>query len=123
MNTKVYLDETGDNGFNFNNESTSCWFVVVGVIVEGSEEEHLKDSLQDLAEFYCQGGHIKSSRWRDEKKRSAFVLDLTKLKWRGYALIVDKRLLVGDGFLYQRSEQTATPETGVSERSMFTGVF
>ncbi|MFC1461727.1 DUF3800 domain-containing protein [Verrucomicrobiota bacterium] len=103
MRTKVYLDETGDNGFNFDNESASYWFTVVGIIVEENEEEELEHSLKHLAEIYRQGGQIKSSQWSDEKKRSEFVRDLVKLNWRGYALVVDKRLLVGDGFLYKRT--------------------
>lgn len=103
MRTKVYLDETGDNGFSFDNSSTSCWFTVVGIIVDGDKEDQLDRCLQDLADIYRQGGQIKSSKWSDKRKRAQFVEALMKLNWRGYALVVDKRLLVGDGFLYKKT--------------------
>jgi hypothetical protein len=103
MRTKVYLDETGDNGFAFDNETTSYWFTVIGIIVDGSEEAELDRKLDDLADIYCQGGQIKSNRWTDVRKRADFVEDVMKLNWRGYALVVDKRLLVGDGFLYKKT--------------------
>jgi len=103
MRTKIYLDETGDNGFRFDNDTTSYWFTIVGIIVDGNEEAELEDSLHKLASTYHQGGPIKSSKWTNPKKRAQFVDDLMKLKWRGYALIVDKRKLIGDGFLYKKT--------------------
>ena len=103
MRTKIYLDETGDNGFSFDNDTTSYWFTIVGIIVAENEEAELERRLHELANIYRQGGQIKSSQWNNDRKRAQFVDDLMKLSWRGYALVVDKRQLVGDGFLYKKT--------------------
>lgn len=99
--TEIYLDETGDNGLNFEEGKSEPWFLIAGIIIDSNYRSTLIEQLDTLAGKYFGGGQIKSKNLSDPEKRKGFFEDLPKENWRGVLFQVNKPLLHYDSFKWK----------------------
>lgn len=99
--TEIYLDETGDNGLNFEEGKSEPWFLIAGIIIDSKDRNVLIEQLDTLAGKYFGGGQIKSKNLSDPAKRKGFFEDLPREKWRGVLFQVNKPLLHYDSFKWK----------------------
>lgn len=98
---EIYLDETGDNGLNFETDKTEPWFLIAGIIIDSHYRDKFIEELDTLAKKYFNGGQIKSKKLSDPIKRKGFFEDISKDNWRGIILQVNKPLLDSDSFKWK----------------------
>lgn len=104
MSKKVaYVDEFGNNSFDF--ESQGSHFIVAAVICDPSKIKELEETVDVLRQKHgFQTGEIKSSKVSKHHNRRIKILkDIAKLDCSVYAVIIDKRELIGQGFKYKKS--------------------
>jgi hypothetical protein len=104
MNKKVaYVDEFGNNSFDF--ESQGSHFIVAAVICDPSKIKELEDAVDVLRKKHgFQTGEIKSSKVsKNHNRRIRILKDIAELDCSVYAVIIDKRELIGQGFKYKKS--------------------
>jgi len=99
---EIYLDETGDNGLNFEPNKSQPWFLLTAILVDPDNRDNLISILNDLANKYFGGGVIKSKRLPDLRERQEFLEALPKNGWRGVILQVNKTLLDPDEFKWKQ---------------------
>ena len=58
----AFIDESGAFGWNLSNPSVSTCFVITAIIVEESNVELLKTSVEKIRKKYFQEGEMKSSK-------------------------------------------------------------
>lgn len=102
-NITAFADEFGNNSFDF--DSQGSHFIVATVICKSENLESLKQDIDIIRKKHnFQTGEIKSSKIaQDHNRRIRVLKDVLELDFSIYALIVDKRLLYGQGFHIKKS--------------------
>ncbi len=106
---EIFIDETGDNGLNFEDGKSEPWFLICAVIVEAQNVGKLNASLDALARMRLNGGQIKSKNISDDNLRRKILEELPRNLWRGVILKVDKALLGPDKFKWKRTFYKRVP--------------
>ncbi|WBL23731.1 DUF3800 domain-containing protein [Zunongwangia sp. HRR-M8] len=104
MISKVaYVDEFGNNSFKF--DSQGSHFIVASIICKPDKVNDLEKSIDEIRKKHgFQTGEIKSSKVsKNHKRRIRILEDIVKLDFSIYAVIIDKRELIGQGFKYKKS--------------------
>jgi hypothetical protein len=104
MNIRTaFADEFGNNSFEF--ETQGSHFIVATVICKTDQIAQLEEQVNELRRKHnFQTGELKSSGvGKNHKRRLKILKDLIRLDISVYAVIVDKRKLVGQGFKYKKS--------------------
>ena len=101
----AFIDESGNYGFDFENNGVTSHFIVTAVIVEESKLTQLENELDSIRKKYFQTGEMKSSSIRNShKRRIALLNSLKDLEFHTYSIVVDKRLIFKDSALmYKRT--------------------
>ena len=99
----AFADEFGNNSFDFKTQSSH--FIIATVICKKSYLEELKVKIDEIRRKHnFQTGELKSSTVAGNFTRRINILqDIVKLNVSIYAVIVDKRKLIGDGFNFKKS--------------------
>lgn len=102
-NFTAFADEFGNNSFEFETQGTH--FIVATVICKQDYLEQLKIEIDNIRQKHnFQTGELKSSKVASNHTRRKNILtDIAKLNISIYAVIVDKRNLIGKGFNYKKS--------------------
>jgi len=102
-NITAFADEFGTNSFDF--DSQGSHFIVATIICKSENLESLKQNIDIIRKKHnFQTGEIKSSKiGQDHNRRIRVLKDILELDFSIYALIVDKRLLYGQGFHIKKS--------------------
>ena len=103
----ICIDESGDEGFNFENSDTTRWFVLAGAVVIRHNMDTLQSSLRELK---------ASIGWKDKKplhfrdlkppNRERMVNQLVQVGphvFRGLAILVHKPSLLEPEIFQQKS--------------------
>jgi len=106
---EIFIDETGDNGLNFEDGKSEPWFLIAAVLVDSENVKILDDKLSDLAKTHLHGGQIKSKKIPDESVRRKLLENLPRDIWRGLILKVDKTLLGPDSFKWKQTFYKRVP--------------
>jgi hypothetical protein len=90
----VYVDESGDEGFNFVPNSSSQWFVLSAVIVREHNDAVIRNTLADVRKMLGKGDnfalHFRKLR---HEQRIPYVQTLGKLPIRTVSVLVHKPCL------------------------------
>ncbi len=102
MQIIAFADEFGTNSFAFDTQGSH--FIVCSVIVSKQELSKLETEIELIRTRYFQTGEIKSNKVGPNHQRRILVLSkLCQLNFQIYAVVVNKRQLVTDGFKYKES--------------------
>ncbi len=105
MSKKIgYIDESGDKSLRFEKGGVSTFFIVSAIIIDGNSNSRVRQEFKEIARKHTQAPEIKSSSkaFRDIDKRINFLKDISKLDFRIYSVIVDKRRVFEDSGLQFR---------------------
>lgn len=102
---KVYIDENGDNGLDFNKLGTKNQFILTAIIVNEEKENSVIQSIEGISKKYLKGAEIKSKRIRDPEKRKLVLKKVLNLDIKVLSLIVDKRDLekISPGYTFKKT--------------------
>jgi len=102
-NITAFVDEFGNNSFDFKTQSSH--FIIATVICKNENLEKLSSDIENIRKKHnFQEGEIKSSGvGSNHTRRRKILLDIANLDISIYAVIVDKRELSGKGFGYKKS--------------------
>lgn len=102
-NITAFADEFGNNSFDFQTQGTH--FIVATVICKNENLEKLKTDIDEIRRNHnFQTGEMKSSGvGSNHLRRKKILADIAQLNISIYAVIVDKRQLLGKGFSIKKS--------------------
>jgi hypothetical protein len=101
-NIIAFADEYGNNSFEFATQGTH--FIVASVILKKEKLAETEQYLESVRKKHFQTGEIKSRKVGDQHHRRLKILqDLVQADFSVYAVVVNKRKLVGEGFKYKPS--------------------
>ena len=102
MQTIAFADEFGTNSFAFDTQGSH--FIVCSIILDKKELPTIESEVEAIRKRYFQTGEIKSSGVGPKHQRRMLVLEkLCQLNFQIYAVVVNKRQLVSEGFKYKNS--------------------
>jgi hypothetical protein len=94
----AFVDEYGNYGFDFEKSDVSTHFIIVAILVTGSNKEILEEKVEYIRQKYFQNGEIKSSKIKNNHKRRILILNEIKdLPFNVFAYVIDKRKIRNDG--------------------------
>ncbi|GGD60664.1 hypothetical protein GCM10011514_25760 [Emticicia aquatilis] len=101
-NLLAYADESGNNSFDFEKQSTH--FIIAAIIIKKENVSKIENEIEQIRKKYFQTGEMKSSKVGDNHQRRLKVLnEISKVDFSIYAIVVDKRELFSEGFKYKGS--------------------
>lgn len=101
-NIIAFADEYGNNSFEFASQGTH--FIVASVILKKEKLEETEQYIEEVRRRYFQTGEIKSRKVGDQHHRRLKILqELVQADFSIYAVVVNKRNLVGEGFKHKPS--------------------
>jgi hypothetical protein len=100
----AFIDESGDYGFDFENNNVSTHFIIVSILVKESNKLLLEQEVEKLRQKYFQGEEIQSSKLENHQLRIQLLHELRDLPFNIYAYVVDKRKIREDsGITYEKT--------------------
>ncbi|MCM3768157.1 DUF3800 domain-containing protein [Neobacillus niacini] len=101
----AFVDEYGNYGFDFDKNDVSTHFIIVAILVKGSNKEILEEKVECIRQKFFQAGEMKSSKIRNNHKRRSLILNEIKgLPFNIFAYIIDKRKIRENaGIRYKKS--------------------
>ncbi|MBS7566745.1 DUF3800 domain-containing protein [Mucilaginibacter sp. Bleaf8] len=101
-NIIAFADEYGNNSFEFGTQGTH--FIVASVILKKEKLAETERYIEDIRKRHFQTGEIKSRKVGDQHNRRLKILqELVQADFSIYAVVVNKRKLVGEGFKHKPS--------------------
>jgi hypothetical protein len=88
-----FIDESGDKSIHFEKSGVTTFFIVSAVIIDEKNVDKVRNEFIKIAKRYTQAPEIKSNAkaFRKIENRINFLKKLSKLDFRIYSIIVDKR--------------------------------
>ncbi|MBL5769002.1 DUF3800 domain-containing protein [Heyndrickxia sporothermodurans] len=101
----AFVDEYGNYGFDFEKNDVSTHFIIVAILVKGSNKEILEEKVEYIRQRFFQAGEMKSSKIRNNHKRRSLILsELKDLPFNIFAYVIDKRKIRENaGIRYKKS--------------------
>ncbi|WP_221391971.1 DUF3800 domain-containing protein [Dyadobacter sp. NIV53] len=117
-NQIAFLEQWGNNGMEFVKKGVSTHFVLTALILHKNHIQEAKRILKAIQNKHFQSGVIDSDLVaNDHIKRKLILEDLLEVPFQIFALVVDKRQLVGEGLRYKGSFYKFIH--GVADRELF----
>lgn len=89
----VFIDESGNNGFDFSKVNVSTHFITTAIILDTDKLESIRFQANAIREKFFPNGEIKSSHCPDMGKRFKVLSELTKLDIMIVAVVIDKKYI------------------------------
>lgn len=103
-NLLAFLDESGNSNLDTSLDGISTHFIVTAVIIDENLLPQLESGLDEISHKFFNNSEIKSSNvGSNDDRRISILKELVKLDFKLYSSVVDKRLLVSEGFKYKGS--------------------
>lgn len=101
----AYTDESGAFGWDLENPNVSTHFVITAIIVQESELQALKGSVENIRKKHFQTGEMKSSHvGGNHNRRKRILADLMPLPFHIFSIVFDKKeLMAYPGLRYKKS--------------------
>ncbi|MFJ5760669.1 hypothetical protein ACIQAA_16390 [Neobacillus sp. NPDC093182] len=94
----AFINEFGQYGFDFDQPETSTHFIIVSILVKGSDKHILEQEVERI-----QRKHL-SKREIEDSLRMEILQDLKDLPFKVYAYVIDKRKIREDsGVTYEKT--------------------
>ncbi|KSA14768.1 DUF3800 domain-containing protein [Maribacter dokdonensis] len=106
MSDKIgFIDESGDKSIHFTKDGVSTFFIVTAIILDEYSVDTTREQFVEIAAKHTRAPEIKSSAkaFKDFDKRIEFIKDISKLNFKIYSIIVDKREVFEDSGLQFRN--------------------
>ncbi|WP_040208847.1 DUF3800 domain-containing protein [Neobacillus jeddahensis] len=88
----AFLDEFGDNRFNFNHEHVSTHFIVVSILLKDSNKEMVESKLEQIRDSYFHSGEFETHILEENPIQAIQLLnDIKDLPFSVWAYVIDKR--------------------------------
>jgi hypothetical protein len=87
----VFIDEFGNNGFEFDSENVSTHYIIAAIIIDTEKVSEIRIAADKIRNLYYKNGEIKSSHCNDNGKRFAILSDIIKLDFLLVGVVIDKR--------------------------------
>ncbi|WP_160724793.1 DUF3800 domain-containing protein [Bacillus sp. USDA818B3_A] len=99
----AFIDEYGDDRFDFEKGNGSANFIIVSILLKESNKEWLEKELVQLCHKYFKTGSIDAGIiYHDPNLTLQLINDLKDLPFSVYAYVIDKRKIREDhGILYK----------------------
>ncbi len=99
----AFINEFGQYGFDFEQPETSTHFVIVSVLVKGSDKERLEQEVDKIKRIHFQKEELDDRKINDDF-RMEILQDLKDLPFKVYAYVIDKRKIREDsGVTYEKT--------------------
>jgi hypothetical protein len=99
----AFINEFGQYGFDFEQPETSTHFVIVSVLVKGSDKERLEQEVDKIKRIHFQKEELDDRKINDDF-RMEILHDLKDLPFKVYAYVIDKRKIREDsGVTYEKT--------------------
>lgn len=92
-NKTIFIDESGNFGFDFSKSGTSSHFIITAIIINTTDVEFVRNQVNDIKKKYIQNGELKSSRIKIMGKRYELLNAFSNINFKIFTLVVDKRKL------------------------------
>ena len=105
MGKRIYAftDEAGNQGFDFSKNDISTHFIVTAIMVEEDKVKEVEKEVEEVRKRYFQTGEMKSSLvGRNHNRRIKILEQLTRIDFKIFSVVVDKREIKGYGGLQYR---------------------
>ena len=100
----AFLSEWGNNGLDFTKSGVSTHFIVTALLLDKEDLSEVTRVLSAVQKRYFPNGTIKSDiTGTDHNLRKLILEDLLEAPFQIFALVVDKRQLIGEGLRYKGS--------------------
>lgn len=86
----AFINEFGHYGFDFDQPETSTHFIIVSILVKGSDKEFLEQEVEKIKRNHFPKREI------DDSLRMEILQDLKDLPFKVYAYVIDKRKIRED---------------------------
>lgn len=94
----AFINEFGHYGFDFDQPETSTHFIIVSILVKGTDKEFLEQEVERIKRK-----HIYKKEM-DDSLRMELLQDLKDLPFKVYAYVIDKRKIREDsGVTYEKT--------------------
>ncbi|TDL60993.1 DUF3800 domain-containing protein [Rhodococcus qingshengii] len=94
----AFINEFGHYGFDFDQPETSTHFIIVSILVKGSDKEILEREVERIKLKHLQKREV------DDNLRMEILKDLKDLPFKVYAYVIDKRKIREDsGVTYEKT--------------------
>ncbi|WP_045519602.1 DUF3800 domain-containing protein [Neobacillus niacini] len=94
----AFINEFGHYGFDFDQPETSTHFIIVSILVKGSDKGFLEQEVERIKRKHLQKREI------DDSLRLEILHDLKDLPFKVYAYVIDKRKIREDsGVTYEKT--------------------
>lgn len=100
----AFVDDSGGTSLKTTVRDVGAYFVIASVVVPAEDLDAVRAEVDALRKKYFGPGEMKSSGvGGDSDRRLRVLTDLTRLKWLGYVLAIDKReVSEGSGLIYKQ---------------------
>ncbi|MGZ3862507.1 MAG: DUF3800 domain-containing protein [Bacteroidia bacterium] len=103
-NQIAFIDESGNNGLDFNKEGVSSHFIVTAILFDVEVLPAEEKVIEAIRKKFFQTGEIKSSNIADDDTRRIKILEaLNQVNYHIFSIVIDKRELKTEGFQYKAS--------------------
>lgn len=100
----AFIDEFGNNGFDFEKEGVSTTFIVTAIIVDHSKLPEIEGAIEKIRKIEFQKSEMKSSGvGQNDGKRLRILKKLNHVDFHIFSCVVDKKKLNGPGFAFKGS--------------------
>ncbi|MEH7121576.1 hypothetical protein V7128_29925 [Neobacillus vireti] len=99
----AFINEMGDDRFDFEKGNGSTHFIIASILLKGSNKEFLERELEQISQTYFQSNTIDTNIIdQNPSQTMQLINDLKDLPFSVYAYVIDKRKVREDhGILYK----------------------
>lgn len=98
----AYLDEFGNHDLDIEKEGVSSHFIITAIIIDEKVVNDVSNGIKNIQKKYFQGSEIKSKLVADNDARRIKILeDISLLNFQIFTIVVDKKLLISEGYKYK----------------------
>jgi hypothetical protein len=99
----AFINEFGNYGFDFDQPDVSTHFIIVSILVKGSDKEILEQEFEGLRQKHLQTKGKEASKI-DDHLRMQLLHDMKDLPFKVYAYVIDKRKIREDsGITFEKT--------------------
>jgi biotin operon repressor len=100
----AFIDEYGDCSLSTEKPDCSTHFILTAVLIDPLMLGKIEEQLEVIRKKYFQKGEIKSRKVGNMDKRRIIILNsLSLINFKIFALVVNKKNLVSEGFKFKES--------------------
>lgn len=87
----VFIDESGNSGFDFIKEKVSSHYIVTAIVIDTDKVDSTRTQANLIKQKYFPHGEMKSSHCSDMGRRFKILSDLIKLDFMVVSVVINKK--------------------------------